>query len=236
MLWPTSFEKAINTNSWANRNITLTRKVGQCDGSGNRIWMISQKSATSLLPCHFLAKQASRKTETWVSCTMMANHNSPIIEFWWGIIDTTICYNHCFHSCCFYCGNIFPKKVKICRLICCSYLSIWKPLEVKRNVSKPSRAVLISSTADKDALRVAGKEILESRDRRPIDIGGNIIGYPGASLCAGPLRLFQEYIVSLSRQRHLGCDACDAHRTNRSFSLIDRHQAVKHRSLCTTTV
>lgn len=46
MLWPTSFEKAINENSSVNKNIIFTKKVGQFDGSGKRVWSISQKSAT----------------------------------------------------------------------------------------------------------------------------------------------------------------------------------------------
>lgn len=115
----------------------ITKKVGQFDGSGKRVWSISQKSATrtsidrslsaasvedvfprilvkrkllwiihyvfvtmsssiqgkyaTLSFCHLcnLLGQTG-KTETWVSCTMMANHNSPITNFWRSIIDTTI--------------------------------------------------------------------------------------------------------------------------------------------------
>lgn len=50
-----------------------------------------QRKYTTLSFCHLcnlLGKTG--ETETWVSCTMMANHNSPIIEFWCSVIDTTI--------------------------------------------------------------------------------------------------------------------------------------------------
>ena len=119
-----------------NKNVIITKKAGQFDGSGKRTWISSQKSATrtsidkslsiasveDVFPmilsrkflkavqyglvtmsssiqrkhttlsfchlCNLLGKTG--KTKTRVSCTMVANHNSPIIEFRRCVIDTTI--------------------------------------------------------------------------------------------------------------------------------------------------
>ena len=50
-----------------------------------------QRKHTTLSFCHLCNLFGKTgETETWVSCTMMANHNSPIIGFRWGVIDTTI--------------------------------------------------------------------------------------------------------------------------------------------------
>jgi hypothetical protein len=43
ILWPTSFEKLMNTKPLENKDKIFTTKVGQFDGSGKRIWSISER-------------------------------------------------------------------------------------------------------------------------------------------------------------------------------------------------
>lgn len=43
-------------------------------------------------------------------------------------------------------------------------------------------------------------------------------------------------VIRRRGHRAPGCDVCDAQCGNRSFSLVGRHQALEHRSLCTTSV